>query len=278
MAAITPFAPAAIAAPRPLDLTDPKTKLEAQVRMRSRLDGGRTFMPYRGTVFGKPEGKIAVALYDVEGFSFTEAHRIDDLSWRLTSVEAGYFIDRTTGQPLDRWTNPMNGLQTRVEHYRSWLNSIAEPDTVRPPKALPPGMTYVGRIDPATVIDGKVWLNEDLFVAFPSQPQERYPDPLYWAGPQQTGTSLATWCCDLAALSDRDVAFVPTTLSYESIGTFRPFMRMGAAPGVSIWRMVGTKTATIDGVPRHLRERVLKDYPDFLTQLVDPGLKPIAVG
>lgn len=272
MAASSPGAAAAR-----LDLADPRTRMEAYLRMRARLDGVKTFMPYKGTIFGKPEGKVAVPVFDVEGFSWAKATRLSDGNYRLDGVEAGYFLDRKTQQPLDAWTNPLNGLATKVTHYRSYSHALVTPDGLEPIREgpLPPGMAFTASRGEPTVMNGTVWMHEDLVGTFPSRPKETFADPLYYFAPMLTATSLATWSADLADLANPRKAFVPSMLSYQTLGSWRPFMRMGSTPGLISWRMFGQKAETIDGVPKHLRDRVMAEYPDFLTKEKATEVKPI---
>ena len=242
--------------------------METYVKLRTRLDGQKTFMPYYATIFGKPEGQAAVPLFDVEGFSWGKATRLAEGKYRLDGVEAGYFIDPQTRQPLDTWTNPLNGLQTKVKHYRSFAHQIVGPEGLSNPERqpLPPGAKFTQTMGGPTVFAGKVWMHEDLYGTFPNKPKESYADPLEYVGPMLTASSLATWSADLADVSDPKRAFVPTMLSYQTLGSWRPFMRMGDAPGIISWRMFGTKQPTVEGVPKQVHDRVLADYPDFLTR------------
>ncbi len=257
----------AAAAPR-FDLADPKTRMEAYVRMRARLDGVQTFMPYKGTIFGKMEGRAAVPVFDVEGFSWARATRQPDGNYRMDGVEAGYFLDRETHQPLDTWVNPLNGLTCKAKHYRSYSHAIVTPAGLQPIREGPlaAGIEMSANTGEPTVMNGTVWMHEDLIGTFPNRPKADFADPLEYFGPTLTATSLATWSASLADLANPKMAFVPTLLSYQTMGSWRPFMRMGSAPGLISWRMFGQKAETIDGVPKALRDRVMAQYPDFLTR------------
>jgi hypothetical protein len=111
-------------------------------------------------------------------------------------------------------------------------------------------------------------MHEDLIGQFPNAPQASFADPLQYFGPVLTASSLATWSAPLTELADPKADFVQSMLSYQTLGSWRPFMRMGSTPGLISWRMFGAKAATVDAVPAALRARVLADYPDFLTKLV----------
>ncbi len=273
--------PGPVGARLELPLGDPAFRLEAYLRLRCRLDAQQTFTPYRGTIFGKPEAQVAVPLFDVEGFSWTRATQLESLRYRLDSVEAGYFLDRVTGQPLDRWTNPLNGLETTVKHYRSYAHIAVTPDALEP---LTEGPRPAGTFLSATmgephILGDHLWMHEDLIVQFPSRPKASFSDPLEYFGPSVTATSLASWSAAVADVADRRLSFVPTTLAYQTLGSWRPFMRMGSAPGLISWRMFGAKVASLEEVPAALRERVLRDYPDFLTRdSADASPRPAAAG
>jgi hypothetical protein len=252
-----------------LDLTNPDARVRAYLRMRSRLDGKPSYMPYRGTIFGKPEGKAAVALFDVAGFSWSTVTPLGESRYRVDGVEAGYFLDRITGQPLVNWVNPLNDLETTVKHYRSWAHMLVSPAGLEPVRdgPLPAGTQFTASMGEPTIMNGRVWMHEDLIGQFPSPPKESFADPLQYFGPMLTASSLATWSAAVMDLLHPKTPYVPCMLSYQTLGSWRPFMRMGSTPGLISWRMFGAKAASLDGVPKPLRERVLADYPDFLTKL-----------
>lgn len=260
----SPAAPAA-----GIDLANPQARVRAYLRIRCRLDGKPTYMPYRGTIFGKPEGKAAVALFDVAGFSWSTVTQIGESRYRVDGVEAGYFLDRNTGEPLDHWTNPLNNLETTVRHYRSWSHIVVSPEGLEPvlDKPRPAGFSFSATSGDPMIMNGNIWIHEDLIGQFPSAPKSTFADPLQYFGPVLTATSLATWSAAVAELADPAAAFVPSMLSYQTLGSWRPFMRMGSAPGLISWRMFGAKQPSVDAVPTALRERVIKDYPDFLTKV-----------
>ena len=251
----------------PYDLSDPVTRMRAYIAMRARLDGERIYMPYAGTIFGKVEGEVAIPLVAVQGFSWTTATRTGPDQFRLTSTEAGHFCDLETGEPLKVWRNPINNLDVPVKNYRSSQFTDIGPAGIVPVMNAMPGAQFTHSWGKPTIVDGTVWMHEDLIGTFRNKPKDTFADPLEYVGPQLTATSLATWSArveDLARFGDR---FVPTMLSYQTMGNWRPFMRMGATPGIISWRMFGKKAASIDGVPAVTLKRVLAEHPDFLTHV-----------
>lgn len=254
------------------DLSDPATRTRAYVAMRARLDGRRIYMPYAGTIFGKVEGKAAIPLFAVQGFSWATATRTGPDRFRLTNTEVGHFCNLETGEPLKVWRNPINNLDVQVKGYRSSQFADVGPAGIAPVTgAEMPGARFTHSWGKPTIIDGTVWMHEDLIGTFPNKPKEAFVDPLEYVGPQLTATSLATWSARIEDLARFGDGFVPTMLSYQTMGNWRPFMRMGSTPGIISWRMFGRKVASIEGVPAATLKRVLAEHPDFLTR--DPAAK-----
>jgi hypothetical protein len=246
-------------------VTDP---LLTYLRIRSRLDGKRAFYPYRGTIFGRPFGRSAVPLFDVEGFSWDRLTPVSEGHFKIDTAEAGYFVDPKTRLPLDRWINPLNGVETQVKHYRSFAHVIASDGKLEPvmgPTPVP-GLQMTATMTPPTILNDRIWVHEDLIVRFPNKPATAFADAREYAGPTLEAASLATWSADVRDLADKEKTFVPATLAYQTLGSWRPFMRMGNTPGLISWRMFGSKEPSVERVPNTLLERVLRDYPDFLTR------------
>lgn len=247
----------------------PSDALTTYLRIRSRLDGASIFYPYRGTIFGRPIGQSAVPLFDVEGFSWDRLAIVGPGLYRIDTVEAGYFLDLVTGQPLDAWINPLNGLKTEVKHYRSFAHVEVSEGGLRPvsPATAMPGAQFIATMGSPTILGDRIWVHEDLIAHYPNKPAATFADPREYNGQMLEAASLATWCARVSDLQDSRNAFVPATLSYQTMGSWRPFMKMGDTPGVISWRMFGSKVETLHEVPAALRQRVLREYPDFLTRL-----------
>lgn len=252
-----------------IDFTDPETRNHIYAQLRARTDGRPTFMPYRATLYGKIEGQAAVPLFQVNGFSIARATKLGQARWRLDNVEAGYYCDLVTGEPLDRWTNPLNGRECHVQHYRSFQHLDVLPDGIAPVRqgSRPAGARFTASMGTPSLFNGQVWMHEDLIGTMPNRPKTSFADPLEFAGPMLTATSLATFVASAGDVVDVRRSFVPTLLSYQTMNSWRPFMRMGETPGIIAFRLFGAKGETLKSVSKALRDRVLADYPDFLTRV-----------
>lgn len=252
------------AASSPIDFSDPQQKLDAYVRMRNRWDGKKSYTRYSGTFFMKVEGEVAIPILGVEGMSWGRCQRQPDGTYLYSMQEAGYHTDLVTREVVDEWVNPVNGLTVTPRHYRSGQSSTFTPISVVPiMEHRPDGLEYNGVITPATVIDDTVWCSEDLYVKFPN-PKERHEDLREWNGPYRISTSLATHMAKVADLENRDVAFVPSSMSYTTINSWRGWMKMGQTPGVISWRLKGKKFESPDMVEDWISHRIRADHPELL--------------
>lgn len=256
VSAAVPSSPSAI-------LQDPTARLDTFCRMRCGPDGAKAWFGYEGTFFGKIEGRVAVPLMGIVGLSWNRAVEQAPGRYRYELQEAGYMVDLDTREVIDDWVNPLNGASTRPKHYRSGQETIFTPDTVTPATPLPHGIRYTGTISRPVVQGNSIWMSEDLLVSSPNSP-ERYDDPRMYSGPTRTATSLATFLSPVDSALDPDAAFVPCTLSYTTINSWRPWMLMGETPGVISWRLVGRKVARPEDLPTETRDRIERDHPELL--------------
>jgi len=263
--AVASAAGAVLATPntRPLHAAEqefPMGDLEAHVRMRGNLRGERTYWYYKGTVFGNLWGQSTEPMLGVEGVSFSIIDSLAGGRYRYSLTEAGYYSDPVTGEISKRVRNPFNGEYYEPKNYLSPQTIIFEPDLSVTPvmQKPPPGLEYRGVISPVRTFKNSVWSSEDLFVRMPlANPANDPEQPAF-----RVQTSLAMLTSDRRELLDPDLEFVPCQLNYQTLGTWRPWMGMGAKPGMISWRMTGTKCKFGD-IPGPIAERIARDHEGF---------------
>jgi hypothetical protein len=234
--------------------------LEAHVRMRCNLHGQRSYWFYTGTVFGNVVGESTRPMLGVEGVSFSVLEELPGGRYRYSLTEAGYYLDVETQAMQDEVVNPFTGASYRPKHYLSSQTNIFAPDLSVTPELefRPPGLEYRGVITPLRTFKNAAWSAEDLFVRIPNPRAADDPDqPTH-----RVQTSLATLTANLDQLLDPDLDFVDCQLNYQTLGTWRDWMGMGATPGMISWRMVGTKCSESD-LPAYLVERIAADHDGF---------------
>ncbi len=239
------------AAAQPVSLSP----LEMFTRIRCSPPGRRTWWWYSGHMLGHLAGEPARPMLSVMGVSRSEIVKRPDGSIGYSLLEAGYYgaPDRP-GIADGDITNVLTGAPMRPEHYLSPQAIIFTPElTVRPDlPSLPPGLDYRGRITPPDIKDGRIWMAEELFVKAPGLK----------GGPPRVLNSLANFEADINDVTGAE-GFVPATMQYTTLNSFRPWMNMGGRSGSIMMRLNAVKLPDWSKVPAELRQRIRSDHPDF---------------
>ena len=214
---------------------------------------------YSGRLWGKLVNDKAVAFFSVEGFSFNRMVRTDSGELRQVMEECGFWKDPDSGEILDDWINPLNGLPCKPGHFRSRQDLTFSADGKvmnRDP--------FEGHITEPTVSGPTLWISEILLGAFPGTRKEGQ-DPLTYAGPMRTVTSLATYTMDAKKVLADNPRFVPTTMHFQSMGNWYPWMRMGQNQGQISFELFGRKLENLDEIPDELRRTLDERRAGFLS-------------
>ena len=237
---------------------------ELFVRMRGAPRGRPGLWWFAGTLWGKRTLDAAKALFAVEGCSFNTLVLEPDGTVRMNMIEIGFWLDPITRKPADDWTNPLNGLKCSPVHFMGPQALVFSPTgEARRPAAAPPGMDFAGRITEPLVSGDCVWVGETLVVKGP-QRSDSSGDLLQSGLPVFTATSLDTYQAtrrDLAASADQ---WLPASRSYQTLGTWYPWMRMGHEAGGISFQMIGRKLRALAELPASLSALIDERNPGWL--------------
>jgi hypothetical protein len=259
------LAPFAAAAAPALDLSKPVDMFNAYARMRGRGAAGPGLWWYEGTAFGQRAGEPQEALLGIEGFSFNRLIVNADGTLSQHMAETGYFKDLKTGAIVDSWVNPYTGQSVKPAHYHTRQNVVATVDSLKSEESGRARGETKGRIGPAISGVDTTWITENFSTKIALPPREGET-----AGAVMIASSMAVFAALTKDLADAKRDFVPATLTFQSVGDrFLPWMGMGAAPGLSVWQLMGRKVRTSAECPPILRARIDKDFPGWLA---DPGV------
>jgi hypothetical protein len=161
--------------------------------------------------------------------------------------ECGFWKDPHSKQILDDWINPLNGLACKAGHYRSRQDLTFSAEG----KVINAG-GFQGHITEPTISGPTLWISESLLGAFPSS-RKPGQDPLTYSGPVRTATSLVTYTLDADAVLAESAGFVGSTMNYQSMSSWYPWMRMGRAHGHMMFELFGRKLASLSEIPTDLR-------------------------
>lgn len=227
--------------------------LESFVRIRSSEYDRRSYWWYSGQMMARRTGTTMRPLLTVTGLSQTICSARADGNVDYDLVEAGYYgAVGADGIADGAVTNTLTGAPMTPEHYLSPQKLMFTQDMAVQPRApLPPAIEFTGMFTAPDCKGPRVWMSEQLFVTMPDGSG---------TGGTRIANSLANFEAGLADVQ-RGTGFVPASLQYTTLNSFRPWMNMGDASGDIMMRLNAVKLSTYGEVPAALRDRVAADHP-----------------
>ncbi|MDX2144166.1 MAG: DUF1838 family protein [Rhodospirillaceae bacterium] len=248
-----------------------KDKVRIYGRARGAPKGQIGMQWYTGKLWAKRTYDSAVQLFTVHGFSFNRMELNGDGSLLQNMIEVGFWCDPGTFKPADAWTNPINGLPCKPAHYKSSQKFTfdAQGNALRPADA-PPVEYFKGIITDPVVQGDTLWIGEELIVKAAIPPPKTQPeDPLTQRVPIQTNTSLVMYTMKVKDVETPDSTWLPSTMNYQTMGPWYPWMRLGYEPGQLMFQLTGKKLKRMDEMPLALMNLINERHPGFLD---NPGL------
>jgi hypothetical protein len=257
-------------------LDTPQGMLETYMKLSGDISGKNYGGWYSGHAFAVVPGKMITPLVGFTGFGLGSDHRQPDGSFHHIWKEVGFYTDLKTGEVLEKWTNPLNGMACDVMpiHNRSVNLVFAAklPDMSGLAKmggailddnfahaddpARPYGLPYAVIGDQLSVFADSVGLVPNPL------------DPKVWKR-ESSGRMLDVGEFFMLtgshrAVLDPQVTNVPATGSWTRIGPFLPWMLMGQAPGHLFYRSATKKISGPEALPPKLVAYAKAHTPEFL--------------
>ncbi len=233
--------------------------LQKFVRIRSSEAGRKTFWWYTGQVLARVGDTPLRPILTQVGASQTIGEWLEDGSFLYRMTEAGYYDDLKTGGIADApITNPLTGEPMTVQHYLSSQTIIFTPDLkVQPETPLPDSAgVFEGTITAPDEKGDRIWMAERLLAMLHGTPTRS----------RRVVNSLANFEASRADV-ESSAGFVPATMQYTTMNSFRPWMNMGDRPGHISSRLNGLKLDRWSGVEAGLRARVENDHPGVFSDV-----------
>jgi hypothetical protein len=232
--------------------------LDAFTKIRADLGGRTVVYWYRGYLYAyvvDRESSTPVPLMGVEGLTFTRHERTAQ-GWRQRIHEVGYYTDFHSHEPLEELRNPVTGREVRAVHYRSQQVLEFGPSGIlfRP---RGDGSESFGFLSPPITQGEWTWVHEHIGGRAP---------PAAAGAVRTMGSVLAMYSSPTVELLDPALACARCTTHFEIVGSFHPWLGMGALPGHSVWAVHGVKLDSPEGVSPWLLQRIARDHPDYLVK------------
>ncbi len=257
-------------------LDTPSGMLESYIKLSGDTSGKNYGGWYSGHAFAWTPDKMPTPLFGFSGFGLGSDHRQPDGTFHHMWKEVGFYTDLKTGEVLETWVNPFNGITCEVMpiHNRSVNLTFASklPDLSRLTKMgggvlddnfphqddplRPYGLPY-------SLIGDQLSLFADSAGLVPNP-----LDPAVWkresSGKMLNVGEFFMLTGSLRQVLDPKVTNAAATGSWTRLGPFLPWMMMGQSPGHLFYRSATKKITGPEALPPPLLAYVRGKYPEFL--------------
>lgn len=240
----------------------------------------RTFMKLRGAT----DSRLTIGWMDAVNYAFVDGETwpmyrllaatfqtfkpLSDVLYESRTLEIAHFVDMKTGALLEKLTMPVTGTVVDVPAYRAGptVGKVAlrldETREFRMASEAASGSSFflTGKAMTQHLVsqperEGELFrVREDLGTrVVPEQPGQRgffYREWTIWSGPWK-------------ALQDPKVHSAPTEVIYSAATAWRPWMKMGNAPGNTLQNGRGGKVERVQDLPPELLRLTQRVHPDL---------------
>jgi hypothetical protein len=221
---------------------------KAFVKVRASLDvNEQSFLTWSGSIYALVPGEKRQHLFKMVGMSVSRCIATAEGVWDFTSRELTYYLDPNTGKILRQWHNPWTEEMLPVIHV-----------------ANNPVQGVFKKSFPAVVDGDLATFVFDLFPTYPNvlaedqQFADYSPHALYQAA------ELFKLTVPLADLVNPDLPSVSELhLSWDRIGPWLPWMKMGDRSGQLIYSGYGSKVKDFTELPQLLQEEINTRIPVY---------------
>lgn len=225
--------------PSGVDLTDPQQLLQAFIRLGATLDDRLVIWWMDGVRYGVVDSRTR-ALFGMKVGMFHRFFRQENGDFKIAMFELTYYTDLASGELLEEFDNPYTGETNRVAHVRlgpeiriQTADGLADPDN-------PMVHNYRSSLGPAMVSGDELWIPTSV------QATIRFPKP---GTPEILLNIYTTVNGRLSDAIDPNIVSAPSTLAFQNILKWEPFMRMGDRRGHMMSRASGRKLHSLDELP-----------------------------
>ena len=239
-----------------IDLSTPEGALAANRKVHCSLkDNEPIFYTWEGEVFSQRMGEPDLKLFKVSGMNVRQCISIDGggkgTGYRLVSREIMLYLDPVTGQPLDKWQNPLNGREVDVLHVQN------DPVNGRP--AFPfdkygkPVLTWKGREDSGS------WFMSVTFPLFYHNVLQG--DYQQYVGGVYQATEMFNFLGEMDDLTDGSKNTAQVKVGWVRLSAWLPWMEMQGREGKLYTHASGKKITGFDALPEVLKTYITTKNP-----------------
>ena len=242
-----------------LALTVPADRLRAYMLMRGALDDRLLISCISCQYFGVVNAAMT-PFYDLVAATFSRFRPAPNGGYEGVSFEIEYFIDRDTGEVLDKWRNPYSGEIVTAKHNDSTpVKYVIGADTRMglPPALLFPGSRVERALPRFDVTGPDIWVRENTTAIIPV------------AGAKSMNfNEIVSYHAKVDDLLKPGVTRLQADSEYIGVSSFRPWQAMGERQGNMIGYGIGGSGLAMSDLPPRWIAATKKLHPEALT---NPG-------
>ncbi|HLO84171.1 MAG TPA: DUF1838 domain-containing protein [Nostocaceae cyanobacterium] len=216
------------------------------VKTRSSLDPHESsFLTWTGKIYSFVPGEKRQLLFKIVGVSVSRCIPNGEGSWDFTSRELTYYLNPETAEILHKWENPWTQEIVPVIHVAN----------------NPVQGKFKGKF-PVQVEEENTNFVFDLFPFYPHPLAEdpKYRD--YCPSSIYQATELFKITVPTAELTNSSLKSVTKLkLTWDRVGQWLPWMKMGDRAGYLIYSAIGSKVAGLSELPPLLQEEINNRVP-----------------
>jgi len=219
---------------------------KAFVKVRASLDASeQSFLTWMGSIYAFVPEEKRKRLFKMVGMSVSRCIAKEDGVWDFTSRELTYYLEPSTGEILRQWENPWTGEVLTVVHVAN----------------NPVQAEFEGQF-PAQVDGDIATFVFDLFPTYPNFLAEDKKFVDYSSNATYQAAELFKLTVPFADLLNSEIKSVSHLhLSWDRIGPWLPWMKMGDRPGHLIYSGYGSKVSGFTDLPQLLQDEIDNRVP-----------------
>lgn len=219
---------------------------QAWVKTRSSVDPTEsTFLVWNGAIYAFIPGEKRKLLFEMVGMSVSRCIPTQEGGWDFTSRELTYYLNPKTKEIVQKWDNPWTLEKVPVMHVAN----------------NPVQGQFQGKF-PAQVEGDTTTFVFDIFPTYPNPLAENPKFAEYSPNPTYQAAELFKLTVPTADLFNSELSSVSQLrLSWDRIGQWLPWMKMGTRPGYLIYSAYGSKVNGLSELPQLLQDEINTRVP-----------------
>jgi hypothetical protein len=216
------------------------------IKTRASLDANESnFLTWTGNIYSFILGEKRQLLFKIVGMSVSRCIPTGEDSWDFTSRELTYYLHPETKEILHKWENP-------------WTQEIV---TVMHVANSPVQGQFKNKI-PVQIEGEKTNFVFDIFPNYPNPLSKKAEFTDYCPGEIYQAAELFKISVLTAELENSELKSVTQlSLSWDRIGQWLPWMKMGQHPGYLIYSATGYKVSSVEELHPILQEEINNRVP-----------------